>query len=324
MIKVGIVGGAGYTGGELIRILLNHPQVQLSFVHSNSQAGKPLAAAHPDLLGETDLTFAADLHDDVDALVLCVGHGEAGKFLQQYQFDPQVKIIDLSQDHRLVPPGGAPWPWVYGLPELNRDHLRLAQRVANPGCFATAIQLALLPLAAQGLLQSEVHINATTGSTGAGQRPTEHSHFSWRGSNLSVYKPFGHQHLGEIGQSLRQLQPNLAHALNFIPLRGSFTRGIFATTYLDCPLPLEQAQALYQAYYQTAPFVHLALTNPDLKQVLNTNKCVLHLEKHGDKLFIISLIDNLTKGASGQAVQNLNLMFGLDETTGLRLKPVAF
>ncbi|MCU0449806.1 MAG: N-acetyl-gamma-glutamyl-phosphate reductase [Bernardetiaceae bacterium] len=281
MIKVGIVGGAGYTGGELIRILLNHPLVQISFVHSNSQAGKPVAATHPDLLGETDLTFAADLHDDVDALVLCVGHGEAAKFFQQYQFDPRVKIIDLSQDHRLAQPGS--WPWVYGLPELNRDHIRLAQRVANPGCFATAIQLALLPLAAQGLLLGEVHVNATTGSTGAGQRPTENSHFSWRSHNLSVYKAFEHQHLAEIGQSLRQLQPGFAQAINFIPLRGSFTRGIFATAYLDCALPLEQAKALYQAYYQSAPFVHLALVNPDLKQVLNTNKCVLHLDRPARK-----------------------------------------
>jgi N-acetyl-gamma-glutamyl-phosphate reductase len=317
MIQAGIIGGAGYTGGELIRLLLQHPQIHLKYVHSNSQAGQMVSDTHRDLLGDTDLRFAGQVSDEVDVLFLCVGHGEAKKFLAQYEFDNHLKIIDLSQDHRLN-------EWVYGLPEINRDRIRLANRVANPGCFATAIQLALLPLAAHGLLRDEVHINATTGSTGAGQRPTEHSHFSWRHSNLSVYKAFGHQHLGEIGQSLRQLQPGLAHALNFVPMRGSFTRGILATAYTRCDLELAQAQELYQEFYRDAPFTHLVSQNLDLKQVVNTNKCFLHLEKHGDKLFVISLIDNLTKGASGQALQNCNLMFGLDETAGLHLKPVAF
>ncbi len=317
MIQAGIIGGAGYTGGELIRLLLPHPQIQLKFVHSNSQAGRLVHETHPDLLDETDLRFTGDVTDAVDVLFLCVGHGEASKFLHQFNIGSHVKIIDLSQDHRLN-------QWVYGLPELNRDRIQLAQRVANPGCFATAIQLALLPLAAHGLLGGEVHINATTGSTGAGQKPTDTSHFSWRHSNLSVYKAFEHQHLGEIGQSLRQLQPSFAHALNFIPQRGSFTRGILATAYTRTDLTLAEAQSIYQKYYQSAPFTHLSASNPDLKQVVNTNKCVLYLEKHGDNLLVISLIDNLTKGASGQALQNCNLMFGLEESTGLRLKAAAF
>jgi N-acetyl-gamma-glutamyl-phosphate reductase len=317
MIQAGIIGGAGYTGGELIRLLLRHPQIHLKYVHSNSQAGQMVSDTHHDLLGDTDLRFAGEVSDEVDVLFLCVGHGEAKKFLAQYEFGNHLKIIDLSQDHRLN-------EWVYGLPELNRDRIRLANRVANPGCFATAIQLALLPLAAAGLIRDEVHIHATTGSTGAGQKPTENSHFSWRSSNLSVYKAFEHQHLGEIGQSLRQLQPGMSHALNFVPLRGSFTRGIFATAYTRCELSLPEARLLYENYYQDAPFTHLSAQNPDLKQVVNTNKGILYLEKHGDKLFVISLIDNLTKGASGQALQNCNLMFGLAEDAGLHLKAVAF
>lgn len=335
MIKAGIVGAAGYTGGELIRLLINHPEVQIAFAHSNSQAGKRADSVHTDLVGDTDLVFTGAFSTAVDVLFLCVGHGEAKKFLEANPIPESVKIIDLSQDFRLQSnssplrrPGGA---FIYGLPELNRDRIKTAQNIANPGCFATCIQLGLLPLAAKGLLNAEVHINATTGSTGAGQGLSATSHFSWRNNNLSVYKAFTHQHLAEIAESLAQASNApfpMGRAgdgqLNFIPQRGDFTRGIMAALYLETDLSLEEAEQTYRDYYAGHPFTHISPANIDLKQVVNTNKCLIHLEKHGNKLFIVSIIDNLLKGASGQAVQNMNLLFGLDEMTGLKLKGTAF
>lgn len=326
-IKAGIIGGAGYTGGEMIRILINHPNVEIKFINSRSNAGKNVSQLHTDLLGDTDLKFSSDLSQDIDILFLCVGHGEAKKFLDENKISEKIKIIDLSQDFRLKPLANSQQPigeFVYGLPELNKEKIKKANNIANPGCFATCIQLGLLPLAANKLLNEEVHISATTGSTGAGQSLSATSHFSWRNNNLSVYKAFEHQHLKEINQSLQQLQNNFVKAINFIPHRGDFTRGILASMYVNSDLSLEKATELYSNYYEQHPFTHLSKTNIDLKQVVNTNKCLLYLEKHNDKLFIISIIDNLLKGASGQAVQNMNLMFGLDETAGLKLKPVAF
>ena len=321
-IKAGIVGGAGYTGGEMIRLLINHPEVEIVFVHSNSNGGNLVSDIHTDLLGDTDLRFTEELSSAIDVLFLCVGHGDAKKFLAANPIAAGIKIIDLSQDFRLAAAAGE--DWVYGLPELNRERIKKADFVANPGCFATCIQLALLPLAAKGLLKGEVHINATTGSTGAGQSLAQTSHFSWRNNNLSVYKAFEHQHLNEIGESLVQLDANLDAALNFIPQRGDFTRGILAAVYLDSDLTAEQAELLYEEYYSSQAFTHVSKKNIDLKQVVNTNKGLVHVEKHGNKLLIISIIDNLLKGASGQAVQNMNLMFGLDERQGLRLKATGF
>lgn len=318
-MKIGIIGGAGYTAGELLRILLRHPQVEIAYVHSNSNAHKPIYEVHQDLIGETELRFTDEISQAVDVVFLCVGHGEAIKFLDKHTLGSHIKIIDLSQDHRL-----GKLDWVYGLPELNKPAIQQARLIANPGCFATCIELALLPLAKAHLLNGEIHISGTTGSTGAGQKPTETTHFSWRNNNLSVYKAFEHQHLAEIMQSIRQLQPSFNYDINFIPYRGNFTRGILASVYLNFEETIEQARAIYQNYYENEPFVVLSSTNPDLKQVINTNKCILYLEKHKNKLLIISLIDNLTKGASGQAVQNMNLLFGLEETTGLLLKPSAF
>ncbi|WP_367864915.1 N-acetyl-gamma-glutamyl-phosphate reductase [Pedobacter sp. WC2423] len=321
-IKAGIVGGAGYTGGEMLRLLVNHEGVEIVFVHSNSNAGNLISAVHTDLLGDTDLCFTAELSSAIDVLFLCVGHGDAKKFLAANPIAAGIKIIDLSQDFRLAEAAGQ--DWVYGLPELNRERIQSANFIANPGCFATCIQLALLPLAAKGLLKSEVHINATTGSTGAGQSLAATSHFSWRNNNLSVYKAFEHQHLNEIGESLLQLDTDFNQELNFIPQRGDFTRGILAAVYLESDLTAEQAQTLYEDYYSGHPFTHVSSKNIDLKQVVNTNKGLVHVEKHGNKLLIISMIDNLLKGASGQAVQNMNLMFGLDERQGLKLKAAAF
>jgi N-acetyl-gamma-glutamyl-phosphate reductase len=321
-IKAGIVGGAGYTGGEMLRLLINHPDVDIVFVHSNSNGGNLISDVHTDLLGDTDLRFTAELSPAIDVLFLCVGHGDAKKFLAANPIAAGIKIIDLSQDFRLAVAAGE--NWVYGLPELNRDKIKAASYIANPGCFATCIQLGLLPLAAKGLLNKEVHINATTGSTGAGQSLAATSHFSWRNNNLSVYKAFEHQHLNEIGESLLQLDPEFNVALNFIPQRGDFTRGILAAIYLESELTEEEAIAIYEEYYANHPFTHFSKKNIDLKQVVNTNKGIVHVEKHGDKLLIISMIDNLLKGASGQAVQNMNLMFGLDERQGLRLKATAF
>lgn len=324
-IKIGIAGGAGYTGGELLRILLNHPNADIVFVHSKSNAGKFIYEVHTDLIGDTNLKFAAELSDGIDALFLCVGHGEAKKFLTENKISDKVKVIDLSQDFRLTANAeSAGRSFVYGLPELNYEKIKAAKNIANPGCFATCIQLTLLPLAGKSALKNDVHISATTGSTGAGQSLSGTSHFTWRQNNLSIYKAFEHQHLAEIGQSLQSLQNGFSKELNFIPYRGSFTRGIIASVYTNSDLSLEEAQKVYEAYYANHPFVHVSKTSIDLKQVVNTNKCLLHLEKHKDKLLITSIIDNLLKGASGQAVQNMNLMFGLDETAGLKLKAAYF
>lgn len=322
MIKVGIIGGAGYTAGELIRLLHNHPETELIFVNSTSNAGNLLSDVHAGLLGETDMRFTDQLpYDKIDVLFFCVAHGDTKAFMASNQVPDHLKIIDLSTDYRHKATCNN---FVYGLPELNSEAIKTASRVANPGCFATAIQLALLPLAKAGLLNNEIHINALTGSTGAGVKPGATSHFSWRENNISVYKPFGHQHLKEITESLLQLQPGFSADINFIPVRGNFTRGIFATVYLNFKGKIEEAKDLFVNYYKDSPFTFVTDVNPDLKQVVNTNKCILYLEKHGDKLLIISCIDNLLKGASGQAVHNMNLMYGLDERMGLRLKASAF
>ena len=322
MIKAGIIGGAGYTAGELIRILVNHPTVEIAFVNSTSNAGKDVTAVHGGLFGETELVFTNELPlDGVDVLFLCSAHGDSRKFLEANTVPAGLKIIDLSTDYRQARPDH---DFVYGLPEINKEAIQKAFHVANPGCFATAIQLAILPLAAAGLLTDDVHINAITGSTGAGVKPAETSHFSWRNNNISVYKAFGHQHLDEIGQSVRQLQPDFDKNLNFIPVRGNFARGIFASTYTKCPLSVGEAKALYSEFYKNAAFTFVADKNPDMKQVVNTNKAVVYVEKHGENLLIISMIDNLLKGASGQAVQNMNLMVGIDEKAGLNLKSTGF
>lgn len=322
-IKAGIVGGAGYTGGELIRILLNHPQASIAFIHSRSNAGNPVSSVHQDLIGETDLQFSGELSKDVDVLFLCVGHGEAKKFLAANEVAGHIKIIDLSQDFRLTDQSRiGNRVFVYGLPELNKEQIRKANNVANPGCFATSIQLGLLPLAQEGLLD-EVYTTGITGSTGAGQGLSQTSHFSWRANNIQSYKTLTHQHLKEINQSISQLQTN-GIDLNFVPWRGDFTRGIFISSMITCELSLERLSELFESYYAEAPFTVLSQQSIFLKQVVNTNKCVIHLEKVGSKLVVHSAIDNLVKGASGQAVQNMNLMFGLDECAGLHLKASAF
>ncbi len=320
MIKVGIIGGAGYTAGELLRILLNHPQVEITFVNSSSNAGNKLYDVHEGLFGETEMTFTDELPlDQIDAMFICSGHGDSKKFLESHNVPANVKIIDLSQDYRNESDG-----FVYGLPEVNRERIKKANKLANPGCFATAIQIGLLPLAANGLLKGEVHTNGITGSTGAGVKPGATSHFSWRNNNISIYKAFTHQHLLEINQTLHLLQPSFDKEINFLPVRGDFARGIFVSSYTECELSIEEIQNLYKGFYKDAAFTYVMDANPDLKQVVNTNKGIVHVEKHGNKVLIISLIDNLLKGASGQAVQNFNLMFGLEETMGLKLKPSAF
>jgi N-acetyl-gamma-glutamyl-phosphate reductase len=317
-VKAGIIGGAGYTGGEMIRLLLRHPDVDIAFIHSKSTAGKPLHSAHEDLLGETDLIFSADWHSEIDVLFLCVGHGEAKKFMDESGSRlTTVRIIDLSQDFRLHVQG-----WVYGLPELNREAIREAKAVANPGCFATAIQLGLLPLAKAGLL-SEIYTTGITGSTGAGQGLSPTSHFSWRANNIQAYKTLTHQHLREIGQTLQQLQAN-APSIHFVPWRGDFTRGIFVSSQLQCAKSPDELINLYETYYRDHPFTHVSRTPISLKQVVNTNKCLIQLEQEGDQLVVHSALDNLLKGACGQAIQNMNLLFGLEEATGLHLKPIAF
>lgn len=324
MIKAGIIGGSGYTGGELIRILLNHPEVQIDFVYSTTRAGKPVASAHPDLLGLTDLSFSGDVNLDVNVVFLCLGHGNSTAFLKEHSFSASTKIIDLSNDFRLGNDanfGGK--EFVYGLPETNKDKISQSNFIANPGCFATAIQLALLPLAKSGLLQDQVHINAVTGSTGAGIKPSTTTHFSWRNNNASWYKPFTHQHLGEIGESLSSFD-NEVGELFFLPNRGNFARGILATAYTKCDKSLEEVKAIYQAFYTDALFTQIAEEPIALKQVVNTNQCHIHLHKHEGTLLVTSIIDNLLKGASGQAVQNMNLMFGFDESEGLKLKAGAF
>lgn len=320
MVKVGIIGGAGYTAGELIRLLINHPAVEIAFIHSTSNAGNAVTDIHGGLIGETDLRFSAEYDlTAVDVLFLCSAHGQSRKFWEENPAPVTLKIIDLAQDFRDESCG-----YVYGLPEINRERIAKTTRLANPGCFATAIQLALLPLAANNLLKNEVHITAITGSTGAGVKPGATTHFSWRSDNLSVYKAFEHQHLIEIGRTLKTLQPSFDSAVNFVPMRGDFARGIFASVYTDCDLTAEQATALYNDFYKDAAFTFVSEREVDLKQVVNTNKAVVRVAKYGNKLHIVSTIDNLLKGASGQAVQNMNIMLGLDEKLGLNLKPSAF
>lgn len=321
-IKAGIIGGAGYTGGETIRLLLNHPNVELVFIHSRSNAGNPLHTAHPDLLGETSLLFSDSLNQGVDVVFLCLGHGESKKFLQANTIKDSIRVIDLSQDFRLgdTLPGRE---FVYGLPELNREKIRTAKNIANPGCFATAIEVGLLPLAKAGLLK-EVFTTGITGSTGAGQKLQETTHFSWRANNISAYKTLTHQHLKEINQTVKALQPDYTDQINFIPWRGDFPRGIFVSSCITTDKSLDELKQLYKDFYNGHPFTVVSDSTVDLKQVVNTNKCLIGLEKEGDKLVVHSAIDNLLKGASGHAVQNMNLMFGLEETAGLKLKSIVF
>lgn len=325
MIKVGVIGGSGYTAGELIRILMFHPNATLDFVYSTTNAGKPLSIAHHDLMGDIEMNFTDQVNPNVNVVFLCLGHGKSKAFLEQHQFSKDTKIIDLGNDFRLTKDAEFDGKqFIYGLPELNKTAIQSANYIANPGCFATAIQLALLPLAKNGLLNEDVHINATTGSTGAGVSPSETTHFSWRNNNMSHYKAFEHQHLGEINQSIQQLQAGYPNELLFVPNRGDFARGIFATLYTTVSDSLEDIVAKYEAFYAEQPFVTVTTTNINMKQVVQTNKCIISLMKKGNRLLITSVIDNLTKGASGQAIQNMNLLFGLDETTGLHLKPCGF
>lgn len=322
MKKIGIIGGAGYTAGELLRLLINHPDVEVAFVHSTSNAGQPVTSVHGGLLGETDLIFS-DTHplEDIDILFLCSAHGHSRKFWEENVRPEGLKVIDLAQDFRDESNG-----YVYGLPEVNLSRIAEADSVANPGCFATALQLSLLPLASAGLLpeNGDINITALTGSTGAGVKPGSTTHFSWRNDNISVYKPFTHQHLKEIGMTLGKLQPGNSATINFVPVRGDFARGIFAITTLDCPLEEEAVVKLYKDFYADAPFAVVSDNPVDLKQAVNTNKAVMHVEKHRGKLLITCAEDNLLKGASGQAVQNMNIMLGIDQRTGLLLKPSAF
>ena len=325
-VKAGIIGGAGYTGGELIRLLIHHPNVEVVFIHSRSNAGKFVSEVHRDLIGDTDLKFSGELLQDIDVLFLCLGHGESTKFLNENNFDDSIKIIDLANDFRLVKDrrqDGFNRTFVYGLPELNRDEIKTAQNIANPGCFATTIQLGLLPLAKAGILK-DVYTTGITGSTGAGQSLTATSHFSWRANNIQAYKTLTHQHLGEIGESLLQLNPDSEIDLSFVPWRGDFTRGIFVSSTITTDLSLEELYILFEEFYTGHPFTSVSRTPIFLKQIVNTNKAVIQLEKAGSKLVIHSAADNLLKGACGQAVQNMNLLFGLNERTGLNLKPAAF
>lgn len=320
-ITVGVIGGAGYTGGEAIRLLMNHPYAELKFVHSRSNAGNLLSDVHADLTGDTTLTFT-DSIQPVDVIFLCLGHGESKKFLQENGIADSIKVIDLSHDFRLGDSVNNR-KFVYGLPELNKESIKKASNIANPGCFATAIELGLLPLAKLGLL-NDVYTTGITGSTGAGQKLQDTTHFTWRANNISAYKTLTHQHLKEITQSVKQLQSGFSGAINFVPWRGDFTRGIFVSSVITTDKPLEELNTIYADFYQGHPFTVVSNQTLDLKQVVNTNKCILHLEKEGDKLVVHSAIDNLLKGASGQAVQNMNLMFGLDETAGLKLKAGVF
>jgi N-acetyl-gamma-glutamyl-phosphate reductase len=319
-IKAGIIGGAGYTGGELIRLLIHHPGVSVSFIHSRSNAGKPVHSVHQDLLGDTELKFSGELNDDVDVVFLCLGHGESKKFLAENKIADKVKVIDLANDFRLSESSKLDSRnFIYGLPELNREQIKKANNVANPGCFATTIQLGLLPLAKAGLLK-DVYTTGITGSTGAGQSLSATSHFSWRENNIQAYKTLTHQHLGEIGESLKQLQPAGDIHVNFVPWRGDFTRGIFVSSQVRCDESLIELNKIYEDFYAGHLFTHITKEPLFLKQVVNTNKCIIQLEKVGSMLVVHSVTDNLLKGASGQAVQNMNLMFGLDETAGLNLK----
>ena len=321
MIKVGIIGGAGYTAGELLRILVHHPEAEVLSVMSKSHAGKSISEAHPDLEHETALIFSEGLDQNVEVVFLCSGHGKSKAIVESDTIPKGAKIIDLSSDYRLKEGSN---DFVYGLPELNREKIKSAQNVANPGCFATCIQLSLLPLASAGLLKEDIHVTAITGSTGAGQNPSPTTHFSWRSNNASVYKAFTHQHLGEIRQSLSQLQNGFENPIHFIPMRGAFTKGILAASYLKLEEDLAEIEKLYRDFYEDHPFVYVSDSEPDIKRVVNTNKAILHLKKEGNQLLIIGVIDNLIKGASGQAVQNMNLMFGLEEIAGLNLKSSAF
>lgn len=323
-IHIGIMGGAGYTGGELLRLLLNHPHAQIRFIHSKSNAGQPVYKVHTDLLGSTELVFSGETSEDIDVLFLCLGHGESARLLRETSFRAGIKIIDLANDFRLGKDAvTGDRQFVYGLPELNFEKIKTADNIANPGCFATAIQLGLLPLAQAGLL-GEVYTTGITGSTGAGQSLSATSHFSWRANNIQAYKTLTHQHLGEIHQSLAQLQGNSSAEVSFVPWRGDFTRGIFISSTVKSQLSLEETVALYKAYYQNHPFTTVSDQQIHLKQVVNTNKCLIHLEKEGNKLVIHSVVDNLLKGASGQAVQNMNILTGLNQTVGLQLKSLAF
>ena len=320
-IKVGIIGGAGYTAGELIRILLNHKEVNLNFIYSTSNSENKVSDIHQDLVGDTDLVFTKKINPEVDVLFLCLGHGNSKAFIEEHIFSSKTKIIDLSNDFRLnedVYFKGR--EFVYGLPELQKEKIKQANSIANPGCFATALQLGILPLAANNLLKEDLHINAVTGATGAGTSLSKTTHFTWRDNNFSYYKPFKHQHLGEVYQSVKQLQQDFDTDINFVPNRGNFSRGIFATIYTKFSGSIEDATKLYTDFYKDSVFTFLSNKELHLKQVVNTNKCLIHLHKHNDKLLITSCIDNLLKGASGQAVQNMNLMFGFEETMGIQLK----
>ena len=322
MIKVGILGAAGYTGGELIRLLLNHPDAEIVFANSESNAGNLISDVHEGLIGETDLKFTDQMpFEEVDVVFFCFGHGKSEAFLKEHTIPSQVKIIDLAQDFRIAAPTH---DYIYGLPEINKAEIAKAQHVANPGCFATCIQLGLLPAAKMGLLQYDVAVNAITGSTGAGQKPGSTTHFSWRNNNLSIYKPFTHQHLAEIRQSLKQVQGHLDVDIDFIPYRGDFARGIFCTEVIRTKADAEEIIAGYKTFYKDTAFTHYTDHSLDLKQVVNTNKCLVHIDIFENKVLVTSCIDNLLKGAVGQAVQNMNIIFGLDETAGLRLKASAF
>ena len=321
MIKIGILGAAGYTGGELIRLLLNHPEAEIVFANSESNAGNPVSDVHEGLIGETDLTFTDQMpFEQVDVVFFCFGHGKSEAFLQEHTIPENVKIIDLAQDFRIK----GDHDYVYGLPEINKSAIQQAQHVANPGCFATAIQLALLPAAHLNILKEDVSVNAITGSTGAGQKPSSTTHFSWRTGNMSIYKAFTHQHLAEIRQSLAQIQGYLDASIDFIPYRGDFARGIFCTAVIKTKAPAEDIIEAYKEFYKEAAFTHYSEKAIDLKQVVNTNKALVHVDCFDGKILVTSAIDNLLKGAVGQAVQNMNLMFGIDETAGLRLKASAF
>jgi N-acetyl-gamma-glutamyl-phosphate reductase len=325
MLEIGIIGGAGYTAGELIRLLLNHPKTNINFVFSTSNAGNKLYKVHQDLMGSTEISFTSEINSNIDVLFLCLGHGNSTSFLKKYPFSSSTKIIDLSNDFRLTKDKNLEGKsFVYGLPELQKEAIKKADYIANPGCFATALQLAILPLAANNLLQGDVHIHAVTGATGAGTSLSKTTHFTWRDNNFSHYKAFNHQHLGEIQQTVKQLQTNFNSDINFVPNRGNFSRGIFATTYTKFDGTIEEAKKIYKEYYTDAAFTFISEDELHLKQVVNTNKCLLHLEKHKNKLLITSVIDNLLKGASGQAIQNMNLMFGFEESEGLQLKASYF
>lgn len=321
MVRVGILGAAGYTGGELIRLLINHPQAEIVFANSESNAGNLICDVHEGLMGETDMRFTAEMpFNEVDVVFFCFGHGKSRAFLQEHTIPSHVRIIDLAQDFRIA----GEHDYVYGLPETHRQEISTCMHLANPGCFATCIQLGLLPALKAGIISGDIHTNGITGSTGAGQKPGATTHFSWRNDNISIYKTFTHQHLHEINQTIHELQPQYDGQMFFIPQRGCFTRGIFVTSYARCNTPIEEVKAIYEDYYRDAAFTHVVSTSPDMKQVVNTNKALVYVERYADQLLMVSCIDNLLKGAVGQAVENMNLMFGLPEDTGLRLKASAF